>query len=87
MVARNWNVVRQKNDENIMYWKEEKLRSSWNDQYKRFLLKTIRKRQLQIFLDINYKQSWWTREANIKWRDVWYQKQRKATHKIHRQSE
>ena len=27
------------------------------------------------------------RKANIKWKDSWYQKQRKTMHNIHRQSE
>ena len=26
-------------------------------------------------------------KTNIEWKDWWYQKQRKTTHKIHRQSE
>ena len=39
------------------------------------------------FLAYNYKQSWLTRKANIEWKDLWYQKQRKTMHKIHRQSE
>ena len=36
--------------------------------HKRFLLTTIRKRQLQFFLAFN--QSRWTRKANIEWKDL-----------------
>ena len=55
--------------------------------YKRSLLKTIRKRQLESTLFWAYKQSRWTRKESIEWKDLWYQKQRKTMHKIHRQSE
>ena len=55
------------------------------ERYKRFLFKTIRKRQLQFFGA--YKQSGWNRKANIEWKDFGNQKQRETMHKIHRKSE
>ena len=53
--------------------------------YKRFLLKTIRKRKLQLFGHI-------IRDGGLEkqifeWRDLWYQKQRKTTHKVYIESE
>ena len=52
--------------------------------YKRSFLKTIIKRTTVFWA---YEQSWRTRKRNIEWKVFWYQKQRKTTHKIHRQSE
>ena len=46
MVARNWNVVHQKNNENIIDWKEEKLRSYWNDRIQKIPTQNHQKRQL-----------------------------------------
>ena len=53
--------------------------------YKRSILKTIRKRQLHFGGHINRADG--LEKQNIEWKDLWYQKQRKITHKIHRQSE
>ena len=48
------------------------------DGYKRSLLKTIRKRQIQFFGHINRADGL---GEQIEWKDLWYQKQRKTTHK------
>ena len=53
--------------------------------YKRSPLKTIRKRQLQFFWHINRADE--IEKTNIKCKDLWYEKQRKTTHKIHRESQ
>ena len=54
--------------------------------YKRSLLKTITKRQRQFFGHIN-RASGLEKQINIEWKDLWFQKQRKTTHKMHGQSE
>ena len=53
--------------------------------YKRSLLETIRKRQLQFFGNIN-RADGLEKINNIEWKGL-YQKQRKTMHKIHRQFE
>ena len=65
--------------------KEEKLRSNGNGRIQKIPTQNHKKRTTSIFWA--YNQSWWTRKANIEWRDLWYQKQRKTTYNIHRQSE
>ena len=79
------NVVHQKNNENIMDWKEVKQRSNGNGRIQKSPTQNHQKKTTTIFLA--YKQSWWTGKANIERKDLWYQKQRRAKHKIHRQSE
>ena len=76
------NVVHQKNNEN-MDWKEVKRRSNCNGNSR---IQKIPTQNHQKRTSINfgaYEQSWWTRKANIEWKDLWYQKQRKITHKIY----
>ena len=62
-----------------MWYIRKIMRISWSEKksnkeviklagYKRSLLKTLRKRQPQFFVH-NYKQSWWTRKANIERKD------------------
>ena len=62
-----------------MDWKELKRRWKWLDTKDPYSKPS--KKDNYNFLA--YKQSWWTRKTNIEWKDLWYQKQRKTTHKIH----
>ena len=52
MVAHNWNVVHQKNNENIIDWKEEKLRSNGNDRTQKIPTHNHQKKTTSIFFGI-----------------------------------
>ena len=78
------NVMHQ-NFEYIMDWKEVKRRRNGKGRIQKIPTQNYQKKTTTIYW--GYKQSWWIRKTNIERKDVWYQKQRKTTHKIHRQSE
>ena len=52
MVVHKWNVVHQKNNENIMNWKEEKLRSNRNGQIQKIPTQNHQKKDNFNFLGI-----------------------------------
>ena len=49
MVAHNWNVVHQKNNENTIDWKEEKLKSNGNDRTQKKPTQNHQKKTTSIF--------------------------------------
>ena len=65
------NVVHQKNNENIMDWKEVKRISNRNVRIQKIPTQNYQKRTTTNFFA--YKQSWWTRKANIEWKYWWFQ--------------
>ena len=77
-----WYIRR--NNEKIMDCKDVKRRSDGNGWIQKIRTQNNQKKTTTIFWHINRADGF---EKQIALKDLWYQKQRKTTHKTHRQSE